>query len=109
MKKVWQIICLVLLAGFYGFGANASEILTVNGTIFTQNAHRSSFPDLAKVSPVDAVKAALSAKNGKLLKLELQNEKGFLVYNIELVGPEKEIVDILVDAGSGDVLSIKRE
>lgn len=109
MKKVWQIICLVWLVGFYGIGANASEILPVTGTIFTQNAHRSSFPDLAKVSPVDAVKAALSAINGKLLKLELQNEKGFLVYDIELVGLEKEIVEILVDAGSGEVLSIQRE
>ena len=109
MKKTGQIILLVWLLGFWGGDANASEILAVTGTISTRNAHRSSFPDLAKASPVDAVKAALSAKNGKLLKLELQNEKGFLVYDIELAGPEKEIVDILVDAGSGEVLSIQQE
>lgn len=109
MKKVWEIIVFVLVVGHFCLSAAALGSPNITGTISTKEAHRSTFPDLAKISPVDAVKAALSAKNGKLLKLALQNEKGFLVYSIELVSPGKEIVEILVDAGSGNVLSIERE
>ena len=104
-----QIMVLVVLIGIFWLSADASEGLPVSGTISTAGVRRSSFPDLAKVSPVNAVKSALSVKHGKLLKLELESEKGFLVYSIELVASEKEVVEIIVDAGSGDILRIERE
>ena len=38
--------------------------------------------------------------------MELQNEDGFLVYNVELVSPDKKVREIKVDAGANTILRI---
>ena len=51
--------------------------------------------DLASITAEQAVATAKSSPDGsggKLLRVELQNEDGFLVYNVELVSPDKKYV-----------------
>ena len=55
---------------------------------------------LAKLTVQQAVNAALSSQSGTVRRVELQNEDGFLVYNVELVQ------EIKVDAGNGSILRI---
>ena len=54
-------------------------------TIKLKRISEADYPDLAKILPGQAVQKALEKVNGKLLKLALENENNFLVYNIELV------------------------
>jgi uncharacterized membrane protein YkoI len=60
----------------------------------------------AKISLQQAINAALSRENGTLQRVELQNEDGFLVYNVELVSADKKLHEVKVDAGNGSILRV---
>jgi hypothetical protein len=65
--------------------------------------------DLASITAEQAVATAKSSpqgSGGKLLRVELQNEDGFLVYNVELASADKKVHEIKVDAGDGSILRI---
>jgi hypothetical protein len=80
-----------------------------SGTIHVGNHMESEFPDLAKIDFVQAVRAALKKVKGKVLKAELENENGFLIYGFGVVTKNKTIVNVKVDAGSGTVLTVDRD
>jgi len=89
--------------------AKADDGGTLSGTIQVGNHMESEFPDLAKIDFLQAAKAALKKVKGKLLKAELENENGFLVYGFGVVTKDKAIVDVKVDAGSGTILVVNRD
>lgn len=61
---------------------------------------------LATVPVQTAINTAVSSQGGTLLRAELQNEDGFLVYNVELVSADKIVHEVKVDAGNGSILRI---
>ncbi|WP_456396891.1 PepSY domain-containing protein [Thermococcus sp.] len=61
---------------------------------------------LAKITPEQAKNAALSKVNGSVVKVELDNENGYLVYSVEVKTSNGIINDVKVDAGNGKVLYI---
>jgi uncharacterized membrane protein YkoI len=61
---------------------------------------------LAKLTIQQAINAAVSRQSGTVLRVELQNEDGFLVYNVELASADKKVHEIKVDAGDGSILRI---
>jgi len=63
-------------------------------------------PALAKIPFADALKTALAAVPGKLLKAELEVEDGGLQYSAEIVTPGKKITEVEIDAGNGRILAI---
>ena len=114
MNKKWIFIIGsgVLVTGLAVAGASfaKSDISKVsNGTIRIEKLAESDFPALAKLTSDQAVQMALAAVPGKVLKTELENENGFLVYGVEVVTPDKSIMDIKVDAGSGKVLAMNKD
>jgi hypothetical protein len=62
------------------------------------------FAEMAKISIDSAVNAALKQVPGKVLRAELENEDGYLVYGVEIVKTDHQIVDVKVDAGNGTIL-----
>ena len=114
MKRRW-IGTAMMVAVLIGIGipsvtfAKADNRGVRSGTIQVDNHMESEFPDLAKIDPYEAVKIALKKVEGKLLKVELENENGFLVYGVEVVTKDKSIMDVKVDAGSGIVLVVDRD
>jgi uncharacterized membrane protein YkoI len=58
----------------------------------------------AKISLVDAIKAAEQHVGGKAAKAEYEKHKGQWVFDVEVVSGKK-VMDVAVDAGSGKVLS----
>ncbi len=114
MKKKWIAIIGsgVLVIGLVVAGASFaksddSEIL--GGTIQLENQVEADFPAMAKITRDQAVQKALAAVQGQVLKVELENENGFLVYGVEVVTADKAVVDVKVDAGSGKVLARERD
>ncbi len=66
-------------------------------------------PGLARITAAEAEDAALAAVPGATLTdLDLDEEDGFLVYEIDLAVTGAE-VDVIVDAGDGEVLCIDRD
>ena len=73
----------------------------------------SALPGLAKVSQADAQKAAfkrIKAPSTAVAEGELEVEQGCLVYSFDIRIPSKPgIEEIIVDAGTGKILSHKHE
>jgi uncharacterized membrane protein YkoI len=57
-----------------------------------------------------AKKTALAKVEGGVIKsAELEKEKGKLIYSFDVVAPDKQIVEVNVDAMSGAVVSVEHE
>ncbi len=114
MKKRWIGACLIT-AVVFGAVIVASAYAEDDdhdvwaGTIQVTNQPETAFPGLAKVGPVQAGMNATGKVEGEILKVGLEEENSFLVYDVEVVTPEKTIMNVKVDAGSGEVLSVKKD
>lgn len=64
---------------------------------------------LAKIDQAAAEKAALDAVPGEVKKTELDNENGFVVYSVEVMGQDGQLQEVVVDAGDGTVLAQEAE
>ena len=66
------------------------------------------WPGLAKLSLSEAVAAALKKAPGKAVKVELEGDEGSLVYSVEIAGADKQVTEVLVDAGDGKILGVEK-
>lgn len=66
-------------------------------------------PALAKINFQQALNAALAKVPGNVIKAELEVEDGNLMYSFEIVGPNKKITEVEIDAGNGKVLDTEDE
>lgn len=66
-------------------------------------------PGLAKISFDAALRAALAAAPGSVIKAELEVEDGNLMYSFEIVGANKKVTEVEIDAGNGKVLDIDHD
>ena len=71
-----------------------------------KNSPESALYNLAKVSMQYAIASAVKKVSGKIVKTELDNENGYLVYSIEIAAKGGNIKDVKVDAGNGKVLFV---
>ena len=114
MNKKWSIavgagVVAIGLALGAAIFAESDESDIRDGTIRVEQKSEADFPALAKISLNQAVEKALNAAPGNVLKTELENEDGFLVYEVKVVTPDKSIRDVKVDAGSGKILALEKE
>lgn len=110
MKKKKIIIGIVLTAllvlpGMAVFAVQADHA----GSIQLKNVDEARLPEMAKISFDEAVKAALQAVPGKVLRVELENENGYLVYGVEVASADHQITDVKVDAGNAKILKTERD
>lgn len=59
----------------------------------------------AKIGFADAEQAATAARQGEVTKVELEEEGGFVVYEVDIAGDNGVEHDITVDAGNGNILA----
>lgn len=114
MKKQWitmigsgVLVASIVITGVSFAKSNDNEIH--NGTIKITNQAESNFPALAKLTLDQAIKNASVKVPGQVLRTDLGDENGFLIYDIEMVTADKSIVDVKVDAGSGEVLAMNKD
>lgn len=60
---------------------------------------------LATVTPGEAEAAAIGAVPGTAGPAQLENENGYVVYGVEITTADGSIVEVAIDAGTGDVLA----
>lgn len=114
MKKKWiaamgtgALVIGVAVAGAGFADSDGGEI--INGTIRVGQRTEAQFPSMAKISMDEAVQKALASVQGRVLKTELEDENGFLVYDVEVVSGDNAVMEVMVDAGSGEVLAMERD
>jgi uncharacterized membrane protein YkoI len=67
-------------------------------------------PTQPAVSMAAAKKTALAKVDGGTIKSsELEKEKGKLIYSFDIVAPDKQIVEVNVDAQTGEVVAVEHE
>ena len=74
-----------------------------------REAERSEGAQLASLARIDvaqATAAALAQVPGTVLKAELDNENGNVVYSVEILTSTQEVKEVKVDAGTGQVLAV---
>ena len=110
-KSVTALITTIAVASLLQVGissaANKGQQLKP-GTIRVQQ-DESAYPGLAQITLEQAKDAALSNVQGEVLKIQLEDEDGFLVYGVEIVAPDKSVADVKVDAGNGEVLRVDKD
>jgi uncharacterized membrane protein YkoI len=104
MKRLGMITG-VFLAALFAFGGMAlsAEQANQTGSIPIQS-DEAGLVQMAKIPMNAAVNAALKQVPGKVLRAELENENDYLVYGVEIVKADQQIVDVKVDAGNGRIL-----
>jgi uncharacterized membrane protein YkoI len=71
-----------------------------------ERAETAKLTSLAKIDASRAAAAAVAKVPGTVLKTELDNENGNLVYSVEIKQASNEVRDVKVDAGNGAVLHV---
>lgn len=105
---------LALSAGVYaakesGFFGGEVQESSYQGSIAVGQAQESDFPGMAKISLQEAMQAALVKVPGEVLKAELEDENGYLVYGVEVTSSDRSVTDFKVDAGTGAVLALDKD
>lgn len=101
--KTTSLIALAFtLAGAPAFAAK------INGTISTKNVKKENYADAATVTLEDAIGVALENSPGKAVEAELDEENGFLVYEVKVIGADKKKTEVLVEAGNKSVLRTEK-
>ncbi|RLL53688.1 peptidase [Mariprofundus sp. EBB-1] len=63
-----------------------------------------------KILPLsDIIKQANALYPGNVLEVDLEEKSGEIVYEIELLGDDGVIMEMLLDARSGRMISLKRD
>lgn len=96
----------LLLTGFAFASTNSQEITDASIKVSDSEV---SYPDMAQVDIKQAMDTALTEAPGKVLKAGLEDENGFLVYDIEVVTSAQQIMDVKIDAGNGAVLLVEKD
>jgi len=59
---------------------------------------------LTRIDRAVAEEAALGAVPGEAVEVELENEGGYVVYEVEVAGDDGRLHEVVVDAGNGEIL-----
>jgi hypothetical protein len=110
MKKATMLLISgVALIALIATGMTSAQPVKSVGSIPVKGENEAGFAEMAKIPLDSAIQAALATVPGKVLRAELENENGYLVYGIEIVKADREMADVKVDAGNGKVLKVDTE
>jgi uncharacterized membrane protein YkoI len=57
----------------------------------------------------EAISIALEEVPGLAVEAELESEGGFLLYEVEILTNDRNLVEVAVDPGNGSVLGLEEE
>jgi uncharacterized membrane protein YkoI len=106
LRIIFSIVLAVLIV-FGGIAANAQQANRPGSIRMESDEAR--FADMAKISINSAINAASKQFPGKVLTAELENENGYLVYGVKIAMPDRQIMDVKVDAGNGKILKADKD
>ncbi len=88
--------------------------LLVSGTLVPVSADGDNWRDLHQevkeghLVGIDEVMDWLEARyDGQILEVELEQDDGLIEYEVEMIGPQGQVVEFEFDATSGELLSVE--
>jgi hypothetical protein len=107
MKRTMIILSGTVLTALVAIGGVSAKEAGLTGSIRVKSEGEAALAGMAKISLDSALQKALKAVPGTVLRAELENENGYLVYGVEIAKVDRQIVDVKIDAGNGKVLKIE--
>jgi hypothetical protein len=105
-------LAAVVFAACRGLSADAKPTALVGSIRPVGKVKPADLPGLAKISFDDARRAALAALAavpGAVILGELEVEDGNLQYSFDIVGADKRVTEVEIDAGDGKVLATDKD
>ena len=66
--------------------------------------------DSGEIMPLEEIlKNVRRSYPGRILEVELENEKGRVIYELEILGADRIVREIYIDAKSGELLSVEED
>jgi uncharacterized membrane protein YkoI len=108
MHRLMAVGLFTALAGITAIPAMAQmqESIPIGSIHPAGKVKRADLPTLAKISLDDAMKAAQAKVPGTVIGADLKMKQGSLLYAIKIVGANKAITGVEIDAGDGKVLVV---
>jgi uncharacterized membrane protein YkoI len=78
-----------------------------NGSVQVKKDDEQAMAAQASVSSEEAAKRAVRATHGKVLSTRLDDENGYLIWEVEVLGPQGKEAQLKIDAGNGRLLAAK--
>ena len=75
------------------------------GSIEVGGANEQAMAGMAKLGALDAINIATKAAPGKVTELQLDQENGYLIWDVTEVAPDGQEVQLQLDAGNGRLLA----
>jgi uncharacterized membrane protein YkoI len=76
------------------------------GSVPVKGDDEATLAGMAKIPTDSAVSEALKMVPGKVVKVELENEDGYLVYGVEIAKAHRQVADVKADSENRRVLKI---
>lgn len=115
MTRTPRMITVVLLIAALGTGAafatgtvSFPDEVKSSSVRLPRGVKKADLAGHAKIDQAQAEAAALAALPGQIVKAKLDNEDGYLVWQID-VKHAKGVTEVAVDAGNGKVLAMENE
>ena len=90
----------------------AAATLAVGGTAYGDEKEKNGKAEMAaaaKVTIDQAIKTASEKVSGKVIEAELEQRHDRLIWEVEIVTPEKKIMEVHIDAETGSVIDVEEE
>lgn len=111
-------LAAVLTIGTLGGGAaiaSAGSEDVIGGSVqapeqeFENDRAKRELRSLAEITVPGAAQAAREARPGQVTEVEIEDEEGSVVYEVEVAGDDGAYYEMKVDAGNGDILKSETE
>jgi len=89
--------------------AHEGDSNRIKGSVPVSSQAEAEYPNMAKITFDQVMQSAIKSTPGKVLKVGLKEEDGFLVYRVEVVTPDQVIMEVTFDAGTGQVLATHQD
>jgi uncharacterized membrane protein YkoI len=96
-KSLWLVILAIPLIV-------AAESEAVSSIKVSAKIPRLEWVKLAKLSATEAIRLALVDVPGVVVALKLEVDDGSLIYKVKVVGDDRRIIELELDAGIGAIL-----
>ncbi len=80
-----------------------------SGSILLGKGDDATMAAQTKISASKAIEIANEALPGKVIEAKLENERGYLVWEVEIVKASGKEIELMIDAGNGRLLAAVHE
>jgi uncharacterized membrane protein YkoI len=96
-----------IVIAFVFFCGIATAKTKIEGSISLKGKLKGEYSSLAKISLQEAIAIAMKQTSGNVAEAALEQEDGFLVYEVEIQPSGSRKKEFLIDAGNGNILHVK--